>query len=86
MKLDFPRFKGKEDPTAWVCRAKQFFRFNGTQEEEKTSLASFHLEGEAQLWHQILLQEGGEIAWAEFKEGLFVRVLGQVSSIIHLGN
>jgi hypothetical protein len=73
VKLDFPRFNGEEDPTVWVCRAEQFFRFQGTQEEDKTSLASFHLEGEAQLWYQILLQEKREITWAEFTEGLFVR-------------
>ena len=26
-KLDFPHFNGMEDPTNWVCRAKQFFKF-----------------------------------------------------------
>jgi hypothetical protein len=36
-------------------------------------LASFHLEGEAQLWFQILLREGREIGWPEFKEGVFAR-------------
>jgi len=30
VKLDFPRFNGEEDPTSWVCRAEQFFRFQGT--------------------------------------------------------
>jgi hypothetical protein len=37
------------------------------------ALASFHLEGEAQLWFQILLREGREIGWPEFKEGVFAR-------------
>jgi hypothetical protein len=73
VKLDFPRFNGEEDPTSWVCRAEQFFRFQGTQEEDKAALASFHLEGEAQLWFQILLREGREIGWTEFKEGVFAR-------------
>jgi hypothetical protein len=27
VKLDFPRFNGDEDPTMWICRAEQFFRF-----------------------------------------------------------
>jgi hypothetical protein len=36
-------------------------------------MASFHLEGEAQLWYQLLLREGKEIGWVELKEGLFVR-------------
>jgi hypothetical protein len=73
VKLNFPKFNGEEDPTVWVCRAEQFFRFQGTKEEDKTPLASFHLEGEAQLWYQILLREKREITWAEFTEGLFVR-------------
>jgi hypothetical protein len=71
IKLEFPKFNGDEDPTTWVCRAEQFFRFQETSEEERTALASFHLEGEAQLWFQILLREGQDIGWAEFKEGLF---------------
>jgi len=66
VKLDFPRFNGEEDPTSWVCRAEQFFRFQGTHEVDKAALASFHLEGEAQLWFQILLREGREIGWTEF--------------------
>jgi hypothetical protein len=27
VKLDFSRFNGDEDPTMWICRAEQFFRF-----------------------------------------------------------
>jgi hypothetical protein len=73
VKLDFPRFIGEEDLTSWVCRAEQFFRFQGTHEEDKAALASFHPEGEAQLWFQILLREGREICWTEFKEGVFAR-------------
>jgi len=73
VKLDFLRLNGEEDPTCWVCWAEQFFRFQGTHEEDKASLASFHLEGEAQLWFQILLREGREIGWPEFKEGVFAR-------------
>jgi hypothetical protein len=71
VKLDFPRFNG-EDLTSWVCRAEQFFRFQGTNKEDKATLASFHLEGEAQLWFQILLREGREIGRPEFK-GVFAR-------------
>ena len=50
-KLDFPRFNGNEDPTSWICRAEQFFEFQNIVEEEKISLAAYHLEGEAQLWY-----------------------------------
>jgi hypothetical protein len=73
IKLEFPRFNGGKDPTGWICRAEQFFRFQGTSEEEKTPLASFHLEGEAQLWYQILLREDREIRWVEFTDALCAR-------------
>ncbi|KAA8526239.1 hypothetical protein F0562_008022 [Nyssa sinensis] len=49
VKLDFPRFNGGEDPTSWLCRAGQFFQFQATPEADRVSLASFHLEGDAQL-------------------------------------
>ena len=57
MKLDFPRFNGIEDPTSWICCAEQFFRFHETPIEDQVALASFHLEGEAQLWYQLVQQE-----------------------------
>jgi hypothetical protein len=62
VKLDFPRFNGEENPTGWVCWVEQFFKFQGTNKEDKAALASFHLEGEAQLWFQILLWKGGRLA------------------------
>jgi hypothetical protein len=45
VKFDFPQFNGEEDPTIWIYQAERFFRFQGTPEDEKTTLASFHLEG-----------------------------------------
>ena len=71
VKLNFPRFNGAEDPTSWLCEAEQFFQFHNTLEEEKVALASFHLEGEAQLWYYLLKQEDKEVTWQEFKEGLY---------------
>jgi len=73
VKLDFPRFNGDEDPTMWICRAEQFFWFQGTLKGEKTALASFHLEGEAHMWFQILIREEREIGWPEFTAGLLTR-------------
>lgn len=48
-KLEFPRFSGN-DPTEWFTRVDQFFEYQGTSETQKVSLASFHLEGEANQW------------------------------------
>lgn len=73
MKLDFPRFNGLEDPTSWVCQADQFFEFYQTSEEEKVPLASFNLEGDAQLWYQLLKEESPIITWEDFIQGLHSR-------------
>ena len=73
VKLDFPRFNGEEDPTNWLCRAEQVFQFHETQEANLVSFASFHLEGDAQLWYQLLKQEVAVITWEEFKGGLLSR-------------
>jgi hypothetical protein len=73
-KLDFPRHGGNEDPTSWILRVEQFFEFHGTNEGEKLPLAAYHLEGDAQLWHQ-LFREGDveEVTWDALKEGLHTR-------------
>ena len=44
--LELPRFSGDE-PTEWFTRVDQFFEFQDTTEAQKVSLASFHLQGEA---------------------------------------
>ncbi|KAL4183062.1 hypothetical protein AMTRI_Chr11g96290 [Amborella trichopoda] len=41
VKLDFPMFNGEEDPTSWVCRADQFFKFHHTPEEDRVPLIFF---------------------------------------------
>uniref|UniRef100_A0A2N9H3T1 Retrotransposon gag domain-containing protein n=1 Tax=Fagus sylvatica TaxID=28930 RepID=A0A2N9H3T1_FAGSY len=41
VKLDFPRFNGAEDPTSWICRAEQFFRFHETPIEDHGLLARY---------------------------------------------
>ncbi|KAL5789263.1 hypothetical protein ACOSQ2_004151 [Xanthoceras sorbifolium] len=49
IKLKFPRFRGEEDTTSWLCRVEQLFNFHHTPEGERVALASFRLEGDAQL-------------------------------------
>ncbi|KAL6196687.1 hypothetical protein ACLB2K_032301 [Fragaria x ananassa] len=73
VKLDFSRFRGGEDTPSWVCKAEQFFRFHHTPENERVELTSFHLEGDAQLWFQLLIQDGGEVSWCKFFDELHVR-------------
>ncbi|XP_024035559.1 uncharacterized protein LOC112096363 [Citrus clementina] len=73
IKLDFPRYNGSEDTTSWVCRVEQFFHLHQTPEEERVALASFHLEGDAQLWFQLIKQERDMLTWQEFCDGLHAR-------------
>ena len=75
-KLEFPRFSG-DDPTEWFNRVNQFFEFQNTPEAQKVSLASYHLEGEANQWWQwirkTLQEEGRVISWANFEDKLWAR-------------
>uniref|UniRef100_A0A2C9UZC0 Uncharacterized protein n=1 Tax=Manihot esculenta TaxID=3983 RepID=A0A2C9UZC0_MANES len=48
-KLDFPRYNGTEDPLGWISRCQHFFKHQSTPDDEQVGLASYHLEGIAQL-------------------------------------
>ncbi|XP_035546606.1 uncharacterized protein LOC118348648 [Juglans regia] len=75
-KLEFPRFSG-DDPTEWFNRVNQFFEFQNTPEAQRVSLASYHLEGEANQWWQwirrTLREEGRALSWANFENELWAR-------------
>lgn len=81
-KLEFPRYFG-DNQTEWFNRVEQFFEYQGTLAVQKVSLASFHLEGEANQWWQWLRrayqEEGREVTWAVFEEKLWAR-FGPVES------
>jgi hypothetical protein len=75
-KLEFPKYFGT-DPTEWLTRVDQFFEYQGTLEAQKVSLASFHLEGEANQWWQWLRkayhEDKKEVSWEIFVEELWAR-------------
>ncbi|KAJ8749838.1 hypothetical protein K2173_013241 [Erythroxylum novogranatense] len=75
-KLEFPRYSGN-DPTEWFTRVDQFFEYQGTLASLKVSLASYHLEGEANQWWQWLRrayqEEEKEVTWEIFVEELWSR-------------
>ncbi|CAL1410951.1 unnamed protein product [Linum trigynum] len=75
-RLEFPRFAG-EEPGAWFPRVEQFFEYHEVLEEQRVSLASFHLEGEANQWWQWLkrtYKDAGEsISWELFAQELWAR-------------
>jgi len=75
-KLEFPRYSG-QDPTEWFNRVDQFFEFQNTPANQKVSLASFHLEGEANQWRQwarrTYKEEGRIMTWEAFEDELWAR-------------
>jgi hypothetical protein len=48
--MDFPKYKGVDDPTSWICRVDQFFEFQQTEEGDKLPMAAYHLEEEVRMW------------------------------------
>ena len=42
-KLEFLHFDGLDALITWICRAKQFFKYHDTPENEKIRLALYHL-------------------------------------------
>ncbi|RVW31621.1 Transposon Tf2-11 polyprotein [Vitis vinifera] len=75
-KIEFPRFAG-DDPTEWFNRVAQFFEFQRTLEDQKVSLAAFHMEGEANQWWQWLnrtyKEENRTVTWTMFADELWAR-------------
>ncbi|KAL5751083.1 hypothetical protein ACOSP7_025686 [Xanthoceras sorbifolium] len=70
VKIDFPHYNGKGDPTIWLYKAEQFFQLHEIRVSDRIALASFHLEGDAHLWYQLLKQELTIVSWEDFKDGL----------------
>ena len=76
VKLEFPKYS-RADPTEWCNRVAQFFEFQDTADNQKVSLASFHLEGEANQWWQwlrrVYQEEDRVVTWELFEEELWAR-------------
>ena len=70
IKLDFPKYEGRDDPTPWVCKAEKYFTLHDIAESDKVTLASFYLDGDAGLWFQMLEQELIYVTWEDFKNGI----------------
>jgi hypothetical protein len=51
--MDFPKYKGVDNPTSWICRVEQLFKFQQTEEEDKLPMAAYHLGEETQMWYQL---------------------------------
>ena len=68
LRLEFPRFSG-EEPTGWVYKANQYFRYYNTTLDEQLLLASFHMDGEALVlvprrWRHWVVWRLGNLDWS----------------------
>jgi len=72
IKLDFPRFDGSE-PINWVLKAQQFHSYNQIPENQKVSLAAFHMERRALTWYHWLMDSGYIGGYEDFVSALKTR-------------
>ena len=68
--MEFPRFSGG-DPSAWIFRVEQFFRYYEIPKEERVLNASYHLDDEALVWFQDC--ERSLDSWETFVRAIQVR-------------
>jgi hypothetical protein len=72
-KMDFPKYKGVDNPTSWICRVEQFFEFQRTVEGDKLPMTAYHLEEEAQMWYQLFRDSEETVTWESLKAALHIR-------------
>jgi hypothetical protein len=72
-KLDFPKYDGKSDPLAFINRCESYFHQQRIAAEEQVWMASYNLEGGAQMWFIQVQSEEGTPSWRRFSELLNLR-------------
>jgi hypothetical protein len=71
-KMDFPKYKGVDNPISWIYRVEQFFEFQRIEEEDKLPLAAYHPEEEAQMWYQLFRDSEKTITRESLKAALHI--------------
>lgn len=69
MKVDVPRFSS-EDAEDWIFKIKEFFKIYGVPVEQRTKIASFHMEGPAYSWYKWVVKNQLVQTWNEFLTAL----------------
>lgn len=72
MKLDVPKFDGT-DAMGWIFKINQFFDFHQTLEEDRLTVASFYMEGQALSWYQWMHRNQQITSWYGFLQALETR-------------
>ncbi|XP_028755422.1 uncharacterized protein LOC114714818 [Neltuma alba] len=92
MKLDFPRFDGK-DALDWIFRAERFFKYYEIQESQRLIIAAIHFDGEVLPWFQMLERSHRVPIWnalvqaieEQFGPSQFDSARGQLFKLTHQG-
>ena len=69
IKLEIPKISGS-DVLGWVFKVEQFFTFHEVREEQRITISSFALEGDALQWYQWMHVNKQVTSWSKFVEAL----------------
>jgi hypothetical protein len=69
VKLDFPRFDGK-NVLNWIFKAEQFFDYHNTPDPDRLVIASVHLDQDVVPWFQMIQRSHPFRPWQEFTRAL----------------
>jgi hypothetical protein len=69
VKLDFPRFDGK-NVLNWIFKAEQFFDYHNTPDMDRMTIASVHLDQDVVPWFQMNQRSQPFRSWLEFTRAL----------------
>jgi hypothetical protein len=72
MKLDVPKFDGS-DAMGWIFKISQFFDYHNTPEEDRLTVASFYMEGQALSWYQWMHRNNLITTWFGILQALETR-------------
>ena len=72
IKLEIPKFTGT-DVLGWLFQVEQFFEFHEVQEEQRITICSFALEGDAREWYKWMFRNKQLSSWQKFTEALTYR-------------
>ena len=64
-KLDYPRFD-RTKGLSWLCKAEQFYDFYQVPEDQKLSVAFYHMDGRALAWFNGLRCNNRLASWQQF--------------------
>ena len=71
--MNFPKYDGSCDPLSWFSRCEKYFELHHVRENLKVKLASFHLEGDSQIWFDMLRETRDHISWEDLKYALNIQ-------------